>query len=164
MTGPSPAVATPAPRIIANPKPQAPPISERVLVAAIFFTLLGLTGVYAFVTNSRPASNGAAFPLQLNVEARGNGLNVWWNPQSAAIARAQEGRLVITEDAQAPQTVKLDPKQLAIGHVYYTSSGERIQLQLEIMGDRGVISRESVFAFSAEPKPQVRAPVSPGKR
>lgn len=164
MVGPPPPAAPPAPRIINGPKKEKLPVSERVLVAAIFFTILGLTGIYAFIANSRPAGGGAAFPLQLNVEARGSGLNIWWNPQSAAIGQAEEGRLLITEDSQQTQTVRLGPKELAIGHVYYRSSGERIQLQMETMNRRGVLSKESVFAFSATPNQPAKTTAQSGKR
>lgn len=126
--------------------------SERTLVAAIVFTVLALTVVYAYLRNGgSPAPKPIAFPLQLNVEARGDGLNIWWNPQSAAIVQAREGRLVIVEEPAKTQTMRLDEKQLASGHLYYRSSSERIQLQLEIVDRAGKVSKESVFTFAPKP-------------
>lgn len=126
-------------------------LSERTLIAGIFFTVLALTATYAFLRNDAPpAVKPAAFPLQLNVEARGDGLNIWWNPQSAAIVQAREGRLVILEEPAKTETIRLDEKQLASGHLYYKSSGERIQLQLEIVDRAGKVSKESVFTFASK--------------
>ncbi len=125
-------------------------LSERTLIAAIFFTVLALTGMYAFLWNDQPPTRPSAFPLQLNVEARGDGLNIFWNPQSAAIVQAREGRLVIVEEPAKTETIRLDEKQLASGHLYYQSSGERIQLQLEIVDRAGKVSKESVFTFASK--------------
>lgn len=126
-------------------------LSERTLIASIFFTVLALTCMYAFLWNDPPPpAKPAAFPLQLNVEARGDGLNIWWNPQSAAIVQAREGRLVILEEPAKTETIRLDEKQLASGHLYYKSSGERIQLQLEIVDRAGKVSKESVFTFASK--------------
>ena len=125
-------------------------LSERAMIAAIFFTLVGLTGVYAFLRNQPPPAKPTAFPMQLSVEARGDGLNIFWNPQSAAIVQARKGRLLILEESQKTETIPLDEKQLASGHLYYRSSGDRIQLQLEIMDLTGNLSKESVFAFSSK--------------
>jgi hypothetical protein len=106
----------------------------------------------------------AAFPLQLDVDARGGGLNVRWNPQSAAVNKAREGRLTILEgDRQPPRIVPLDVEQLKSGHVYFHSSGERVQFQLEMVDISGEISRESVTSLSSNP-PSALSPVAPPVR
>jgi protein TonB len=96
-------------------------------------------------------------PLQLEVEEQGRGLNVRWNPQSEAILQAREANLEIQEDNQAPQITPLDAQQLSSGHVYYRSSGERLQFRLEVRDDAGKVTRESVLALSGK----ARAPDGP---
>lgn len=101
-------------------------------------------------TRKTPATT-QVFPLQLDVEANGNGLNIRWNPQSAVVTHAREGRLVILEGDRKPQTIPLDQQLLTSGHVYYRSSAERLQFQLEIVDNSGRISKESVLALSSKP-------------
>src|SRR5262249_46837548 len=92
-----------------------------------------------------------AFPLQLDVEAQGNGLNVRWNPLSTAVATARGGRLVIADADQKVQTVDLGADQLRSGHIYYQSPSARLELRLEVEDLNGGLSRESVLALSAPP-------------
>ena len=143
-------------------------VSPRKLVsAAALFGLLALVSLCAFLLRDhwstgpkqKPPATVAAlpleltvaeFPLQLYVEARGDDLNVRWNPKSAPITEARDGRLVILEgDQQPPRIIPLNLQQLTSGHVYYRSSAERVQFQLEIIDHSGGISRESVLALSA---------------
>jgi TonB family protein len=135
-----------------------------VVAAAAVFALLALAGLSAFLLRDRWSSGPkqkvpatfAAFPLQLEVEAQGDVLNVRWNPQSAPVTQAREGRLVILEgDRQPPRIIPLDLQQLTSGHVYYRSLAKRVQFQLEIVDNSGGISRESVLALSSNPVPAV---------
>ncbi len=90
-----------------------------------------------------------AAPLQLKVEAAGNGaIGVSWNPRSAAVAQAREGRLVITAAGQQPRGVTLDSEQLRGGHTYYQSSAERVEFRLEVYGRSGAMEKETVVAVS----------------
>jgi hypothetical protein len=88
------------------------------------------------------------FPLQLDVEAGGNGVNVRWNPQSAAVVQAREGRLVIRESDKRQTVIQLGRQELMSGHLYYRSSAERLQFELEIVDTAGKVSKESVLALS----------------
>jgi len=101
-------------------------------------------------TRKTPATASVS-PLQLDVEANGNGLNIRWNPQSAVVTHAREARLVILEGDRKPRTIPLDQQLLTTGHVYYRSSAERLQFQLEIVDHSGKVVRESVLALSSKP-------------
>ena len=131
---------------------------QMLVTTGIVLAALLLTGVSAFLlqdwkSNSRQKApvTAAAFPLQLAVEAQGNGLNVRWNPQSAAIAQAREGHLVIVEGDKRPRIISLNPQLLTSGHVYYRSFADRLQFQLEIVDNSGKVVRESVLALSSKP-------------
>jgi hypothetical protein len=122
-------------------------------------------GLSAFLTRHRwmPAPKPAApvtaqkapaparFPLQLDVEAQGKGLNIRWNSQSVPVMEAREGHLVIMEPGQQPQIINLDPAQLSNGHVYYQSSAERLEFRLEVIDGNGRTASESVLALSSKP-------------
>ncbi|HVO98357.1 MAG TPA: TonB family protein [Bryobacteraceae bacterium] len=162
-----PADTTPPGTVVASSRRPARVFLRAVASVAAVFVLLAAGGLSAFLLRDRwstllkqkaPATV-AAFPLQLYVEARGDDLNVRWNPQSAPITQARDGHLVILEgDQQPPRVIPLDLQQLASGHIYYRSSAERVQFQLEIVDNAGGISRESVLALSS-PSP-VAAPQS----
>jgi TonB family protein len=158
---------TPIGTVVAS-KGESARVSPRKLVsAAALFGLLAVVSLCAFLLRDRwstgpkrkpPATVAALpleltvaeFPLQLYVEARGDDLNVRWNPKSAPITEARDGRLVILEgDQQPPRIIPLNLQQLTSGHVYYRSSAERLQFQLEIVDHSGGVSRESVLALSA---------------
>jgi hypothetical protein len=133
-------------------------ISRWILVTSVVLGMLVLASLLALLfrdsssaaTRKTPATTRVS-PLQLNVEANGNGLNIRWNPQSAVVTHAREGHLVILEDDRKPRTIPLDQQLLTIGHVYYRSSAERLQFQLEIVDTSGRISKESVLALSSKP-------------
>jgi hypothetical protein len=93
------------------------------------------------------------FPLQLDVEVGGNGLNVRWNPQSAPIIQAREGRLVIRESDRRQTVIQLGRQELTSGHLYYRSSAERLQIQLEIVDQAGSVLKESVLTFAPKSSP-----------
>jgi TonB family protein len=141
-------------------------VSPRMLAAIV--VLLALVAVSAFLLRGRGAvpkqkapATVAAFPLQLDVQAQGEGLNIRWNPQSVPVTQAREGRLTILEgNQQPPRIIPLDVQQLTSGHIYYRSSAERVQFQLEIVDNSGGASKESVLALSSQQAP-VRAGNAP---
>jgi hypothetical protein len=130
-----------------------------MVVGCVAVAVLTLTGLSAFFL--RGGSSGrasqkapptiAAFPLQLDVEAQGSALNIRWNPHSAPVIQAREAHLVILEGDRRRRVIPLDRQLLTSGHVYYRSSAERVQFQLEIVDNFGRISRESVLALSSKP-------------
>jgi hypothetical protein len=89
-------------------------------------------------------------PLQVRVEPLGKGLiDVRWNPQSASISQARDGRLVITEPNQKPRILSLEGEQLKTGHLTYQSAAESIEFDLEIVDRSGAIVKESVLALQS---------------
>jgi hypothetical protein len=128
------------------------PPQQRLAAGLIVLSMLAAAGI--FFTLLRENSNSArGFPLELDVEARGKGLNIRWNPRSAPISQAREGRLVIREDNHRQTIIQLDPQELTTGHLYFPSPAERLQFGLEIVDKAGKVSRESVVTLS--PKPAV---------
>jgi protein TonB len=105
------------------------------------------------------APAAAPSALQLQVEAKGAGLNVRWDRQSPAIVRAREGRLWITESGGPPDIVELSIEDLKNGQVYYQSSADRLQFRLEVLDETGRLTRESVLALSSR---RAAAPAAPG--
>ena len=87
-------------------------------------------------------------PLQMRVELLGNGLiDVRWNPQSASIAQARDGHLVITEPNRQPRTLALGEAQLRTGHLTYQSVAESVEFDLEVIERSGAIAKESILAL-----------------
>jgi len=137
----------------------------RRALPAVCAAVVVLAGLSAFLMRDRwaPAPKQAAptaiqtapapakFPLQLDVEAQGKGVNIRWNSQSAPVRQAREGHLVIMEPGQQPQIITLDPARLASGHVYYQSSAERLEFRLEVLDGNGTTARESVLALASRP-------------
>jgi hypothetical protein len=121
--------------------------------------VLAVAGLTGYVSRGRwlplrepvIAAPAPAAPLQLEVEAQGNGLNVRWNQQSATIAEALVGRLVVRDGDRPTQVIALDRDQLTSGHVYYQSSAERIEFHLEVANAIGAVVKESVLALSSKP-------------
>ncbi len=142
------------------PKKKSPPIPETTLVKAAIVAVALCAGLCLLVVwqlyltvgrQSALSSPAEALPLQLDVEAQGDGLNVRWNTKSSAITKARDGRLLISGSDRTRQTISLDQQQLAGGHIYYRSKAERLQFELEVVGQRGEVSKESVLAVSARP-------------
>jgi hypothetical protein len=140
--------------------------ARRLLATSILSALLAAAALSPLLQDwlyrSKHLPTGASvFPLQLDVEARGNGFNIEWNPQSAPITQAREGRIVILEDDKRPRIISLGLQELTNGHLYYRSSAERLQFQLEIVDRAGRFSRASVLALSSTFSPVVRPVTSP---
>ena len=106
---------------------------------------------HASPTSKRSVAAHASFPFPLSVQAQGNGVDVRWDPQSAPLAGAHEGRLLITAPRRRPQTVTLDPNQLASGHVYYRSSTKDLTFRLDIIGSADSIASSSSISVNASP-------------
>jgi protein TonB len=97
--------------------------------------------------HSSVAPAPAARPLQVDVEMAGSGLiRVVWKTDTAPLAQAREGRLVVTENSQQPRTVPLTLEQLRSGHMDLQSSAERLDFRLEVFNQSGSIASESVRA------------------
>jgi len=91
----------------------------------------------------------AMAPLHLDVELESNGqINARWDPSADAVAKARDGRLVVTEQDQAARVMPLTREQLGIGHFSYQPSSDRIEFRLEVVDQNGAVTGESVLAMS----------------
>ena len=138
----------------------------RLVIGLAIGAVIAIVGVSTFLTRahsskapgvvaSAPKDNvplqvRVESPLQVRVEPLGNGLiDVRWNPQSASIAQARDGRLVITEHNQQPQTLALEAEQLKTGHLTYQSAAESVEFDLEVVDRSGAIVKESILALQS---------------
>ncbi len=84
-----------------------------------------------------------------------------------AVSQAREGRLVIMERDQQPETIALAPEQLKIGHLSYGSTAESLGLRLEVVDRPGAVAKESVslntFRAAAVPAGQSGQSAIPAK-
>jgi protein TonB len=160
-------VETVTPTVVA-PKERTPSRSRRTPLIAGVSLLVVAAGVTAFLLrdhwlpiHSSVAPAPAARPLQVDVEMAGAGLiRVVWKTDSAPLAQAREGRLVVTEGSQQPRTVALTLDQLRSGHLDVQSSADRFDFRLEVVNRSGAIASESVRARlpKAAEAPEVTAP------
>lgn len=134
--------------------------TRRIYLAVAALVLIAFSAVVIRARMSTAPKQTRPSPnLQVVVKPEGNGLlSVGWNPQSAIIARAREGRLVIQEANQQPKVVQLQAQELKAGHVYYESSAERLEFRLEVVDAAGAVVKESVLAVpsgtaASEPSP-----------
>ena len=164
MPAPAASIATPSSAISHD---QSRKISRTSLVIGLAIgAVIATVGVSTFLTRahsskapevvvSTPKDNVPAqvlveAPLQVRVEPLGNGLiDIRWNPQSASIAQARDGRLVIRERNQQPRTLALDAEQLRTGHLTYQSAAESVAFDLEVVDRSGTIVKESILALQA---------------
>lgn len=128
-----------------------------LMISVVAFAALMVGGLFGLLLRDRSSASTqkspattALFPLQLEVEAKGDGLNIRWNPKSAPVVQAREGHLAILEDKKPPRIIPLDRQLLTRGHLYYRSSAERLDFQLEIVENSGRVSTESVLALSSK--------------
>lgn len=99
--------------------------------------------------------------LQLAVESEDNGLiSLRWNGQSVPVAQARDGRLSILENQKTPRTVALSAAQLGAGHLFYESSSDRVEFQLDVVEKSGAVVHESAMA-ARKPAPTVSASAAP---
>ena len=168
------AYAVPKPEIVPPSKPaSAAPKGRltRIMLAAGLIVLVALGAVFAYerrpktvVTRpsqpvvEQPATQivFSAAPLQLQVEAQGDGLNVHWDPESKTIAKAREGRLTIVENGNT-RVIPLNAQQLIRGHVYYQPSADQVEFTLEVVDDSGASTEEFVLALSSKTNKSVQS-------
>ena len=157
MPAPAASITTPSSTAISHE--QSHKISRtRLVIGLVIGAVIATVGVSTFLTRGHPVKTPSVpalapkenFPLQVRVEPLGKGLiDVRWNPQSASIAQARDGRLVITEPNQKPRILSLEGEQLKTGHLTYQSAAESIEFDLEIVDRSGAIVKESVLALQS---------------
>jgi len=120
------------------------------LAVALAITVVGIAAllmVHRWMPRAKPVTppQPVSAALKLEAEPQGTGMiNIKWNAGSSAVSQAREGRLVIMERDQQPETIALAPEQLKIGHLSYGSTAESVGLRLEVVDRSGAIAKESV--------------------
>ncbi len=131
-------------------------------LAVVSVAVLALAGLSALWFRHRPpdaptpapvnAAPAPGSPMQLEVEARGQGVEIRWNPANPLITHALNGNLVVIEQGQPPEITPLDSAHLATGHVYYQTSSGRVDIQLQVVDPSGKVSTDSVMMLSSRSK------------
>ena len=117
-----------------------------------------LAVVYRGLWLPRLATPAAPTALLLSVESQDNGLiSLRWNAASVPVTQAREGRLRIVEEQKPPRTVPMNAAQLSAGHLFYESSADRVQFDLEVVEKSGETVHESVVAGQKPEPAPVRA-------
>ena len=181
MRAPTASVVTPSSTAISRDQSHKPS-RTRLVIGLVIGAAIATVGVSTFLTRTHsskapivvpsipkdnvPPQVPVESPLQVRVELLGNGLiDVRWNPQSAAILQARDGRLVITEPNQQPRTLALGEEQLKTGHLTYQSAAESVEFDLEVVERSGAISKESMLALHgpiSSPQPTRPPQTQPG--
>jgi len=138
-----------------------------IWIAAVGILAIAAVGVFGYRAGwfSSGKANSAATALQLSIESQENGLiSLRWNPASLPVTQAREGHLRIAEEQKPPRTVAMNPAQLSAGHLFYESSSDRIEFDLEVVDKSGATVHESVVAGQKpEPAPVQTAASQPAQ-
>jgi hypothetical protein len=144
-----------------------------VSVAAI----LPLAGVSGYLVRDPPrvlepinipaAVESVEGRLGLNLEAKGDGFNVRWSPESPLVVDAASGKLIITEPGQPAQIINLDGTQLHKGRLYIRSAASLLEFRFQVLHRKGRLDTETILAFSETASDRwknFRADTNPEKR
>ncbi len=165
MAAPAASIAIPSSTAISHDQ-RHKTSRTRLLIGLVIGAVIATVGVSTFLTRAHSSKAPVVMlsepkdkvppqvrvepPLQVRVEPLGNGLiDVRWNPQSASIAQARDGRLVITEHNRQPRILALEAEQLKTGHLTYQSASESVEFDLEVVDRSGAITKESILALQA---------------
>jgi hypothetical protein len=145
-----------------------PPPSSRVggipawrwLLVPIFLAIAALAGFFAYRDATLPRTAPpvssptaeTALPLRLSVAERQNQLDVTWDRNTPAIAKARRGVLSIS-DGQNKRDLDLSGAQLRTGRVLYSRLSGDVALRLEVFADGPESVTESIRIVSTEPPP-----------
>ena len=131
------------------PVPTAPPavratfrLRPWTVATALGLLLLATAGgiVWRYM-RMRPAPSPAG--LGLRVEVQGSSLRLTWNHQAHSVQGAKEGILRIDDGSQHREAY-LDTAQVSTGSILYRPSSDDVVFRLEIRGEVGAPSSESV--------------------
>lgn len=89
------------------------------------------------------ASPAPRQPLALTAERRGTDLLLSWNHESASVARASYGMLII-RGKDGRRDIALTPEQLRAGNIVYTPTTDQVQVELSVVADEQV-TKDSVI-------------------
>jgi TonB family protein len=171
----APALESKSPAVPIEKKKLLPADLKRVWIG-LAITVVGillLLLLHHFISAPKQAAPASASgsALKLEAEPQPNGLlNIRWNPASAPVARAREGRLVIMERDQPPRELALTTDQLRSGHLSFQPLGDRVVFRLEVVDASGAVVKDSVLAQSSSvpvatstPEPPRAAPAASAK-
>lgn len=119
---------------------------------AALMIVVGALGYQAYMrwrVSPAPAPVSDAPALILQVERRGSDLRVAWNRISSVIRRAKEAVLSIRDGHTQEQALRLDLDQLRTGSVLYTPAAGSVLFRLEVTGEDGSKTSESVLWLAA---------------
>lgn len=113
---------------------------------AILGGMLGFLPLYIWLFTARGIVHvPPRGTLKLAAEPMPNGLvDIRWDPASAPVVRARQGRLLITEPLRPLETLRLESDQLKAGHLAFQALGDRVGFQMEVTDDSGAVTKESV--------------------
>jgi len=133
-----------------------------MLGAALFGLTAGVVilGMHYLLPSLQSAIAPAA--LQLDVRAQAEGIHVRWDPQSRAVSRARDARLIVLDGDRPEKVLPLNKEQLRIGHVYYEPAGERTEFRLEVSDEAGHTLKDSVIVVSSRQPPAAQLPTPAG--
>jgi hypothetical protein len=139
----------PAPERMTPPRAQYTVAPERIrwsrLSVTALLVVLGI-GALQLETNSKQtvsAAGGNQTGLGLTVASHEHQLEIHWNRQAAAITASSNGVMKITE-AGKTQAVPFDQDQLRDGFVAYTPTTNDVSIRLEVTGQDGGTTSESI--------------------
>ena len=126
-----------------KPKRKSPAWLSLIAILAV---MLGFLPFYRWLFTLRGvAPVPASGTLNLAAEPMPNGLvDIRWDPASAPVVRARQGRLLITEPQRPLETLRLESDQLKAGHLAFQPLGNRVGFQMGVTDDSGVVTKDSV--------------------
>jgi hypothetical protein len=119
------------------------------LSAAMIVALGGLSyGIYLTWRLQTPTSTG----LGLRAERHGKEFRVSWNRGVPVMNHARSAVLSIRDGDSQPHELQLDPEQLRNGSVVYGAANNSVQVRLEVTGQDGTKTSETILAGAAHLK------------
>lgn len=145
----------------------APELLSWIWPVLVFIFAAALTFALTYVEGLR-SPNGLAVPhfvqtmlpdatLGLHVEFQGEHLVIAWNRRSPVVRDAAAGVLQI-EDGGEQRRVHLDQTQIAAGSLLYKPASDDITFRLELFGDEGNKTVESVRVLCPRSSPPENTP------
>jgi hypothetical protein len=132
----------------------------RWLLVPAFLGIAGVAGFFAYqnLNNSKtppgPVTAETALPLKLSVSEKQNQLDVTWDRNAPAIARARRGVLSISDGANR-RDLELSGAQLRNGRVLYSRLSGDVNLRLEVFPEGQASVNESIRIVSTEAPPML---------
>jgi hypothetical protein len=133
-------------------------LQSHPLLVVLMIALGGVGyGIYLKWRTSRaPASVSNGAVLTLRAERHGKALRVSWNRDTPVVNHARDAVLSIRDGDLQPKELHLDLEQLRNGTVVYSAAKDSVQFRLELRGQDGTKTSETILAGAA-PKAHLTA-------